>query len=236
MQYKYINNLSTLPSLKVKKIKTTRLQKIKKERVIAYIDGFNLYNGLKDGGFSYLKWLNLAALIQTLLKDNQELIEVKYFTTLVTRDVNKRLRQKEYIRALETQNQVKIIYGKFQNEKTNCNHCGNEYTADCEKMTDVGIATHMIIDYYEDKCDMAMVISGDTDLLPPIKHINDAVNEKRAFVAFPPNRVNDEVRNAAKGSIVIGRKSLKESQFPISFNDKYGDKIVMPEKWAKKTI
>jgi hypothetical protein len=62
---------------------------------------------------------------------------------------------------------------------------------------------------------MAMIISGDTDLIPPIRHIN-IVSEKnkRAFVAFPPNRVNDEVRDIARGSLVIGRKNIADSQFP----------------------
>ena len=40
-------------------------------------------------------------------------------------------------------------------------------------MTDVNIATQMIIDAYQDKYDTAMLISGDSDLVPPIKAINE---------------------------------------------------------------
>jgi hypothetical protein len=31
----------------------------KKERVIFYVDGFNLYFGLLEAGFIYCKWLNI---------------------------------------------------------------------------------------------------------------------------------------------------------------------------------
>ena len=52
-----------------------------KQRVIAYIDGFNLfYSSLK--GTQY-KWLDLWSLCSSLLGDNQELISAKYFSALV---------------------------------------------------------------------------------------------------------------------------------------------------------
>ena len=206
------------------------MKQIDKERVIAYIDGYNMYFGMKDSGFKRYLWLNYQALIQKLLRPNQQLVKVNYFTTLVTNDVNSRLRQKEYVKALETLDLVKIHFGKFQNEKAHCTNCGNDYVGACEKMTDVGIATEIMIDYYEDNFDAAMIISGDTDLLPPIRFVNNS-KHKRAFVAFPPNRVNDEVRYAAKGSFIIGRKNLADSQFDDTVVDKNGDKILKPSRW-----
>lgn len=47
-----------------------------KERVIAYVDGFNLYFGMVDAGYSYCKWLNLCHLVSGLLKANQQLVTV----------------------------------------------------------------------------------------------------------------------------------------------------------------
>jgi hypothetical protein len=50
------------------------------ERVKAYVDGFNLYHGLKaKHGRKYL-WLDLQALALRLIKPAQHLIEVQYFT------------------------------------------------------------------------------------------------------------------------------------------------------------
>lgn len=205
---------------------------IRRERVIVYIDGYNLYNGMKDSGFERYKWLDIQSLATNVLNSGQELVMVKYFTTLVTSNVNRRQRQKQYIGALESKDLVKIIFGKFQNEKKSCGVCGVQYIDNCEKMTDVGIATQMMIDYFEDNFDMAMVISGDTDLLPPIRYINNNGKNKRAFVAFPPNRVNDEVRGAAKGSMVIGRKILADSQFPKSIVNQNGETFNCPLEWS----
>jgi len=55
--------------------KASNLQK--KEKVIVYVDGFNLYFGLLEAGLEKLKWLNIKLLIENLLKTNQKLIEIK---------------------------------------------------------------------------------------------------------------------------------------------------------------
>ena len=49
-------------------------------RVISYIDGFNLYFGLKDKGWKRYYWLDLAALSGALLKPGQTLESTHYFT------------------------------------------------------------------------------------------------------------------------------------------------------------
>ena len=46
----------------------------KKERVVVYVDGFNLYFGMLDAGFDYCKWLNIKLLVVNLLQSNQKLI------------------------------------------------------------------------------------------------------------------------------------------------------------------
>ena len=48
------------------------------ERVIAYIDGFNLYYGISDKGWRRYLWLDLAALTRSLLVPGQQLAATKY--------------------------------------------------------------------------------------------------------------------------------------------------------------
>jgi len=98
-------------------------------------------------------------------------------------------------------------------------------------MTDVNIATQMIIDAYKDNYDMAMLISGDSDLVPPMKAIHENFNNKRVFVAFPPKRHNSSVSLAAKGSLIIGRKKLVDSQFPDEVQKRGGFKLRKPSDW-----
>jgi hypothetical protein len=72
------------------------------ERVIAYVDGFNLYFGLRSKGWKRYYWLNVQALAQNLLKRGQALVVTKYFTARIAGPPDKQERQSAYIEALET--------------------------------------------------------------------------------------------------------------------------------------
>jgi uncharacterized LabA/DUF88 family protein len=58
-------------------------------RVIAYIDGFNLYFGLKSSRWDRYLWLNVQNLAGNLLKPDQTLIHTKYFTARVSSPADK---------------------------------------------------------------------------------------------------------------------------------------------------
>jgi hypothetical protein len=97
------------------------------DRVVAYIDGFNLYFGLKaEHGRKYL-WLDLQALVEGLLLPNQTLSEVQYFTAHVRGDPDGERRQGAYLDALASHCQkVRRIDGRFQ-EKTRIRHCSPHF-------------------------------------------------------------------------------------------------------------
>jgi len=54
------------------------------QRVITYVDGFNLYFGLRDSGFKRFYWLNVKLLAQNLMKPYQKLVYTKYFTARIS--------------------------------------------------------------------------------------------------------------------------------------------------------
>jgi uncharacterized LabA/DUF88 family protein len=201
------------------------------ERVIVYVDGFNLYFGMLEGGYDYCKWLNLNQLSQNLLQSNQRLIAVKYFTSRVSNNPDKQKRQTTYIEALESVG-VEIFYGHYQNNMQECRRCGSRWSEFNEKMTDVNIATQMLMDAYQDNYDMAMLISGDSDLVPPIRSIHENFKNKRVFVAFPPKRHNNTVALQAKGSMTIGRKKLVDSQFEQEVTKRDGYILKKPDHWT----
>ena len=200
------------------------------ERVVVYVDGFNMYFGMMDAGFEKLRWLDLDALVKDLLLPNQQLAQVKYFTSRVSNNPDKQKRQMTYIEALESKG-VKIYYGNYQRDSEECKRCGNIWPTYNEKMTDVNIATQILIDAYEDKYDMAMLISGDSDLVPPMKAVHELFNKKRVFVAFPPKRHNQSVALIAKGSMTIGRKKIADNQFGEEVTKKGGYVLRQPSEW-----
>ena len=199
------------------------------ERVVVYIDGFNLYFGMTSS-FPDIKWLDVELLAKNLLKSNQTLVSVKYFTSLVNHSTQKEKRQQSYLNALKTTN-VKIIYGHYKSKPKSCKSCGHSWSDNEEKMTDVNIAVHMVADAIDDLFDCAILISGDSDLVPPITLIHSKFKNKRVTVIFPPNRHNNSVKNVAKGAFILGKQKLKQSQFPDQIPLKNGFILQKPNEW-----
>lgn len=190
-----------------------------------------MYFGLKAAGFGYTKWLDLVKLSESLLKPDQEINKVKYFTSRVGDDPEKQKRQTTYIEALESTG-VEVYYGQYQRGRMDCNRCGHVWPYYSEKMTDVNIAVQIIIDAFKDEYDMAMLVSGDSDLVPPIKAVHENFKQKRVFVAFPPKRHNASVALVAKGSLVIGRRKLSDSQLPDEITKANGYVLKKPQEWC----
>jgi uncharacterized LabA/DUF88 family protein len=203
---------------------------VKKERVIVYVDGFNLYFGMREAGFDTCRWLNILSLAESLLQPSQTLEGIKYFTSRVSNNPDKQKRQSTYIDALESTS-VKIIYGNYQDGKEECKRCGHMWRTAKEKMTDVNIATHIMIDAFQDNYDVAMLISGDSDLVPPINAVHRHFKDKRVFIAFPPKRHNSSMALVSKGSFIIGRKKLADAQFDDEVISKTGYKLRKPIEW-----
>jgi uncharacterized LabA/DUF88 family protein len=202
----------------------------KNERVIVYIDGFNLYFGMREANLDNCRWLNVEKMVRKLLQGHQQLVEIKYFTSRVSNNPDKQKRQSTYIDALEATG-VHVFYGNYQDGSEECRRCGHIWRTAKEKMTDVNIATSMMVDAFNDKYDMAMLISGDSDLVPPIKAIHTNFNKKRVLVAFPPKRHNASMALVAKGSLTIGRKTLVDSQFDAEVKSKTGYTLKIPNSW-----
>lgn len=98
-------------------------------RVAAYVDGFNLYFGLKaKHGRKYL-WLDLQALAASLLRPGQTLEQVTYFTARVRNDPDGERRQSDYLDALVYHSPlVTIVSGHFQEKHRRCRQCGSAWT------------------------------------------------------------------------------------------------------------
>jgi hypothetical protein len=83
------------------------------KRVIAYVDGFNLYFGILRNS-PELKWLDIQSLVE-FLRPNEDVVHVRYFTALVDPDLHvstTRDRQKRYIKALCSCAKVEVIPNK----------------------------------------------------------------------------------------------------------------------------
>jgi uncharacterized LabA/DUF88 family protein len=65
-------------------------------------------------------------------------------------------------------------------------------------MTDVNIAVQLMGDAFDDAFDVALVVSGDSDLTTPIRRVRERFADKRVIVAFPPRRHSAELKRGTR--------------------------------------
>lgn len=204
------------------------------QRVAVYVDGLNLYYGLRSRGWHRYYWLDLLRLAEHLLRHGQRLVIVRYFTARVeyqAHDPQRYARQDTYLKALETLPYLTIQYGHHLPKNVTCQRCGATWTTFEEKMTDVNIAVALLRDAQADVFDTAIVISADSDLTGPLETVLQSNPEKRVVVAFPPNRASKRLRSVATASFTLGRKLISDSQLPSEVIDENGYTLQKPSRW-----
>jgi len=228
-------------------------QKTATERAIVYIDGFNLYFGLrastvsKKGQHRLPKksyWLDLQQLSEKIVKNNS-LVAVKYFTARIKGNPAKQYRQNAFISAVQLhcpKLQIfegryllrQMLCGKCRRISSNiiCPFCGNVNNFPEEKKSDVNIATQMLKDAYENNFDIAYLISGDSDIVPPIQVIRAMSPPKKVAVAFPPCRGGTkELEAAADFCFYISSSNIKNSILPDVIRKPDGTELRIPPRW-----
>ena len=194
-------------------------------RVAVYIDGFNLFYGLRDRGWKRYYWLDLNLLGERLLRPGQVLVAVRYFTARVLPepdDADKPIRQNTYLEALATLPDLSIHYGYFALRR------GGGYE---EKMTDVNIAVELLCDAQGDLFDTAILVSGDSDLTSAVQAVQERFG-RRVIVAFPPGRRSAVLRRAAQGTVNVDRNAVRDSQLPNRISTTADVSLERPAEWA----
>lgn len=209
-------------------------------RAIVYIDGFNLYYGaLKPN--PNLKWMNPRLLVELVFPE-LNIHSLKYFTAHVTdrpNDPNQSQRQQTYFRALRTLTNFEIIRGHYLSHPVKMPletpMKGERYATVIkteEKGSDVNLATLMLMDCFNDKFDVAILISNDSDLTLPVKMVREAFG-KQVWIINPQigkkrsiqlGRNCDRHRDIRKGHLI-------GSQFENPMKDAMGE-FHKPNSWS----
>lgn len=211
-----------------------------------YIDGFNLYYGaVKNTPY---KWLNVAALCQTLLP-RININNIKYFTARVKstpHDPQAPLRQNVYLRALSTIPNLTIVMGHFVSWPRLMPQFPLAYPPrgiptsppqkvqvqrQEEKGSDVNLATYLLIDCFENDFDEAVVVSNDSDLTLPIEKVTTQYGKIVRVVNPHKGKLSgDLVRVATSHIRSINKKVLAGCQFPSTITDLQGT-FTKPSVW-----
>jgi uncharacterized LabA/DUF88 family protein len=197
---------------------------MKRDRVIAFIDGFNLYHAIANLKRPYLKWLDLFLLSKQFVKSvSEELTKVLYFTALAEHlNESAQKRQQAYIRALEIK-RVQPILGHFKNKDRRCPDCSYKWVGHEEKATDVNIALRLLDLAYRDEFDRAILITNDSDLAPAIELVRLRFPKKRVTTIVPPHRYHsNELIQASSDKSKIRIEHLERCLLPEKVLDASG--------------
>lgn len=205
------------------------------------IDGFNLYHSTiaasKDLKGASIKWLNLFSLCEStlsLIDRKAEIGDVFYFSALakhlLSSDPDIVKRHEDYIRCLESTG-VNVELANFKWKKIRCTKCNSYIVRNEEKETDVAIASKLFELLHLDSCNVIVLVTGDTDLIPAVQSAKSIFPSKRILFAFPYRRKNQELVKIAPGSFRLKKERYLKHQLPDPFILENGDRIHKPRKW-----
>lgn len=169
-----------------------------KKRVVAYIDGFNLYHALDALRRPHLKWVDLRKLCQVFIDPKLHQLEaVYYFSAFATWLPGPSSRHRQYVAALEASG-VTPVMGHFKEKDRQCKSCGCQWKAHEEKETDVNAALYILNGAHQNIYDEAFVFSRDSDLAPAVRMVLKNYPDKKIKIIAPENlRHSKELAQAA---------------------------------------
>lgn len=195
-----------------------------------YIDGFNLYYGcLRRTPY---RWLDVSAFARKLLPTSFSLGTIRYYTARVggfPGNAQAPRRQETYLRALGTLPRVSIVFGHFLSSVVmmplaepapNGPRFARVVRTE-EKGSDVNLASHLLVDAFSRDCDVAFLITNDSDLLEPIR-----IARRRFGVtvglASPYKRPARVLAAEVDFLRPIWASTLQRCQFPVALVDAKG--------------
>ena len=212
-------------------------------RTAFLIDGFNLYHSVKNASHDLhlagkgTRWLDISSMCNSFLHaigNNAQTTEIYYFSALAKHieafkpDVV--ARHKNYIRCLEATG-ITVELSRFKKKRILCDHCNQTIKRHEEKETDVAIAVKLLEILVLDLCDTAVLVTGDTDVVPAVKTAQRLFPNKDIAFLLPYKRHNSELASLVTKHFEIKKETYEKHQFPDPFVTKKGKQIIKPASW-----
>ena len=157
-----------------------------------FIDGSNFYHNLKQC-FNKTQ-IDFSKLANKLTGTDRELIRTYYYNAPVDRNQNEEeyKRQQKFFERIKKIDSFEVKLGRLQSKQDG---------SKVEKGTDVNIAVDMITKGYKDQYDVAILISGDADLVQVVQEIKDLA--KHVELVVVPEQKCYHLKDSADRVITI---------------------------------
>jgi len=168
--------------------------------------------------------------------------KVVYFTATPL-NIQKSSRQSALLSANKLLNgcRFEIIKGKYYDKQIVCPFCEAAISKPEEKRTDVNISVQIMGDCALNKTDNIVLVSADSDLVPPLEFIKKHFPDKKIKIYFPPNGFSSDLNNFLKNN---KGKIVKLEYNKVKFFNSImpdivakGDKTyTIPAKWKSMSL
>jgi len=194
-----------------------------------------------DAAWHNAYWIDLVKLFEQFIGPEDTLEKVIYFTASPL-NKEKSSRQSAFLNANKLINgdRFEVVRGKYLEKTIKCPNCHYTIIRPEEKKTDVNISIRMIADCVQNKTDVVVLVSGDSDLVPPIEFIQHNYPAKKIRVYFPPSISSANMQSNMRAH--RGKVIRLQNNFPKFLCSIMPDEVTngtqtytIPEKW-KTTI
>lgn len=201
-------------------------------QVEVLIDGFNLYNGIKELSGRRDLWLDVEALASGLLKPGQELSRVRYFSAWVRNAPSSLQRQQAYVGALGAFTTTEVVMGRFQEKKLVCYGCQKRRTTYEEKETDVHLGVSLVEIAALKAASVVLLVSADSDFCPAVEVAKRLDPQLRIVNICPPRRHSGALERACHGHFHLGQATIRAAQLPAVVPGRRGKTFDRPPYWS----
>lgn len=106
---------------------------------------------------------------------------------------------------------------------------------DRKKKTDVNISVRMMADCVQGKVDSVVLISADTDLIPPLDFIYENCKSIKIKVYFPPSNFSHDIKDFGKARNIKVKELVNNIDrfFRSKMDDTVGE-FSIPDEWKRK--
>ena len=193
-----------------------------------------------DNDWHKFYWIDFVKFFDHFTLNGQVLQRVFYFTTQPL-NIQKSNRQGTLLGANQLLNagRFEVIYGKFYDKELICPVCNTRYTRPEEKRTDVNISVQMMRDCAQDRTDTLILVSADSDLVPPLESIKTDFPGKKIRIFFPPKCFSNDMNHFMKSN--QGKVIRLEKHKVRFFNSIMPDAVTrddisytIPPKWKEE--
>lgn len=220
-------------------------------RTMIYVDGFNLYYRMLEKRPD-LKWLNIKQVAEKVLRPENQIIGIRYYTARVSGriDPHAPARQQIYFDALATIPEISLHMGSFLSSRKFAGlvhppsfrpplaqQLPQPWPAVVrvhkteEKGSDVNLASHLLLGAFRNAYDVAVVLSNDTDLVEPIRIATQELGKVVGLMS-PVDNPAPQLRAVASFLRHIRISDLATSQFPNPVRLPDGRNLVRPATWV----